>query len=118
MKPTTPPLATRSVQVWLGLIASLLFAWQIWQSAAIYKDTGLVRDVDTASDQNAPQIDINRASKLEFALLPSVGPILAERIVDDRAEHGPFTTIDDLNRVRGIGEKKIAQMSTYCIIDR
>lgn len=118
MKPATPPLATRSVQIWMGAIASLLFVSQFWLSTSRQQDTELGHDVDTASGQIAAQIDINTASRLEFALLPSVGPTLAARIVVDRDQHGPFESIEDLDRVHGIGEKKIGQMSKYCVIDR
>ena len=49
------------------------------------------------------QIDINRADAAELALLPSVGPALATRIVDDRTRRGAFTSVDELQRVKGIG---------------
>lgn len=55
-------------------------------------------------------IDLNTASAGRLEELPGVGPVLAERIVEFRDEHGPFATIEDLLDVPGIGEAKLAQM--------
>jgi competence protein ComEA len=59
------------------------------------------------------QIDINRADWPELALLPSVGEVLAKRIVDDRTDRGPFRELEELRRVRGIGPKTLEQMKLY-----
>jgi competence protein ComEA len=55
-------------------------------------------------------VDINRSSASELERLPGVGPVLAERIVAHRDDHGPFTVIEDLLDVPGIGEAKLAGM--------
>lgn len=49
------------------------------------------------------QIDINRATWVEWMQLEDVGEILARRIVTDREENGPFKSVDDVQRVKGIG---------------
>ena len=51
-------------------------------------------------------IDPNTASVDEIMLLPGVGEVLAERIVEGR----PYRTVDDLRRVPGIGEKVFARL--------
>lgn len=48
-------------------------------------------------------IDLNAASAEELALLPGIGPHLAARIVEDRARNGPYRSLEDLARVRGVG---------------
>lgn len=63
------------------------------------------------------RIDVNSASAAELALLPGLGPSLAQRIVDDRAAHGPFKSIDDLDRVRGIGKAIIERLRPYAVAD-
>jgi competence protein ComEA len=55
-------------------------------------------------------VDLNRADVAELDTLPGVGPTTAQAIVDHRSEHGPFTSVDDLIDVRGIGEAKLAQL--------
>lgn len=55
-------------------------------------------------------IDLNRASATELEELPGVGPVLAERIVADRESQGPFSSVDDLDRVSGIGPAVLANL--------
>ena len=57
-----------------------------------------------ASSEAQQRIDINSASAAELAKLPGVGPAKAQAIVEYRAE-APFTTPDDLRKVKGIGDK-------------
>lgn len=47
-------------------------------------------------------VDINSADVAELDTLPGIGPVLAQRIVDFRTEHGPFGRIEELARVDGI----------------
>ncbi|PZN12274.1 MAG: hypothetical protein DIU69_04160 [Bacillota bacterium] len=58
-------------------------------------------------------VDINRAGVDELEQLPGIGPALAQRIVADRQVNGPFRRPEDLARVSGIGEKKLAQLLPY-----
>jgi len=53
-------------------------------------------------------IDLNRSNAARIAELHGIGPVLAERIVAHRDEHGPFASIEDLLDVPGIGEAKLA----------
>ena len=62
-------------------------------------------------------IDPNRATAEELELLPSVGPSLARRIVSDREQHGPFRTLRELRRVKGIGEKTLKKLEPWLRID-
>ena len=48
-------------------------------------------------------VDLNSAGVAELEALPGVGPVLAQRIVDHREQHGPFRAVDDLQDVAGIG---------------
>ena len=52
--------------------------------------------------ESAP-IDVNRATLDDLISLPGIGPALAQRIIDYRSEHGPFQSVDELERVSGIG---------------
>ncbi len=51
------------------------------------------------------RLDLNRATAGELEELPGIGPVLAQRIVDHREDHGPFTQVGDLREVPGIGER-------------
>ena len=48
-------------------------------------------------------VNINTASKDELDKLKGIGPVKAQAIIDYRTKHGPFKTIDDLEKVPGIG---------------
>jgi competence protein ComEA len=49
------------------------------------------------------RVDLNRAPWFELACLPGLGPTRAREIIRDREERGPFSSPEDLARVRGIG---------------
>ena len=58
--------------------------------------------------KNGP-IMINRATVKDFESLDGIGPVLANRIVGYRKVNGPFTAVEDLLKVPGIGQSKFAQ---------
>jgi competence protein ComEA len=55
----------------------------------------------------AGKTNLNSAGIDELGALPKVGPVLAQRIVDWRKEHGPFTSIEELDAVDGVGPKML-----------
>lgn len=73
----------------------------------------------TPSSPQTPEndlVDINTATVLELATLPTIGEVIAQRIVDYRTEHGPFQTIGQLTEVEGIGEKRLQSILDYITI--
>ena len=87
------------------------------RSAALYcktlEDEGFTVETERAASSaellppEEEPVDINAAGVEELATLPGIGEKLARRIVDYRAEHGPFSTVDELVNVSGIGEGKL-----------
>ena len=55
-------------------------------------------------------LNLNRANAAALEALPGIGPVLAERIVNDRESHGPFRTVDELDRVSGVGPAVLERM--------
>lgn len=55
-------------------------------------------------------ISINSADAAALEELPGIGPVTAERIVAERTNGGPFSSIDDLDRVAGIGPATIESL--------
>ncbi len=57
-------------------------------------------------------ININRATLSQLDSLDGIGPVIAGRIIDYRKKNGSFLTIDDLQKVSGIGAAKFAQIKS------
>ena len=51
-------------------------------------------------------MNINEADAEELALLPGIGEVLAQRIVEYRDHHGAFSSTDEIMEVNGIGKAK------------
>ena len=61
--------------------------------------------------------NINLASKIELLDLPGIGETYAERIIQHREENGPFETIEDIMKVKGIGESKFNDLKDKITVD-
>lgn len=71
--------------------------------------TGAVGSGDGAGSGNGSGalVNLNSATELDLDALPRIGPAMAARIVAWRTDNGPFTAVDDLLEVAGIGEKTL-----------
>lgn len=58
-------------------------------------------------------ININNATALDLEHLPGVGSQIASEIIVYRQQHGNFTSLNDLDNVKGIGEKKLEVIKKY-----
>src|SRR5687768_1085082 len=58
-------------------------------------------------------VNVNTADAAQLALLPRVGPSVAQKIIDFRKENGPFKSPEDLMLVQGIGEKTYQLLKPY-----
>jgi competence protein ComEA len=84
-----------SVLVFVGIGYQYL-SWR-WQGAAVVEIERL------PERQYDFKVDINKASWIEWMQLEGIGELMARRIEEDRKTNGPFTSVDDLDRVPGIG---------------
>lgn len=62
-------------------------------------------------------LDLNSATAEELAQLPGIGEELARRIVEYRAENGPFEAVEEIMEVSGIGEGKFAALEDRITVD-
>ncbi len=62
------------------------------------------------------RININAAKASQLDTLPGIGSVLAQRIVEYRAQHGPFRSLRDLLKVPGIGDAKYADLAASITI--
>ena len=75
---------------------------------------------DEGKAQSAPSapVDINKATVDELTTLPGIGATMARRIVAFREEHGPFRRVEDLLKVKGIGEKSFEKLRPHVKVSR
>jgi len=95
-----------------GLALAALLLIQGWIAPAGLRASAAPGD-ETASPPAPAQIDINSAGEEALRKIPGVGDALAKRIVDFRKQHGPFERVEDLMKIRGIGEKSFEKMRPY-----
>ena len=67
----------------------------------------------TAPDPVGGLVNLNTADGTQLDTLPGVGPVTAQKILDWRAAHGAFSSVDELLEVDGIGEKTLADLAPY-----
>lgn len=65
----------------------------------------------SASSAVSGPVNVNTADAAALASLPGIGDTLAQCIIDYRQQNGPFSTLDDLKNVKGIGDKKAAALA-------
>lgn len=84
----------------------------VGEQQAVAADGGADGGAVLASGANdvAGLVNINTASAAELQTLSGIGPSMAQSIIDERTKNGAFASVDDLMRVSGIGEKKLAKI--------
>jgi competence protein ComEA len=81
---------------------------QIYVDATILNSAG----VRVSKTTHSAFININRATAGQLDSLDGIGPVIAKRIVEYRKVNGPFISIEDLQKVSGIGVAKFAQIKS------
>ena len=77
------------------------------------KRKGLNSSESSTENDSKPHteiININTAEKQNLVKLPKIGTVTAERIIRFRDDYGPFKSIDDLLKVKGIGPKTLEKL--------
>ena len=63
------------------------------------------------------KINLNTATASQLETLDGIGPKLAQRIIDDREANGPFASVDDLDRVSGIGPATVENLCDFVTVE-
>jgi competence protein ComEA len=94
----------------LNLAAPLVDGVQVLVPARVAEGASPPMTSGSSGETPAGPVSLSSATIEELDELPGVGPITAQKIVDYRAEHGPFGSVDDLDAVPGIGPTRIEQL--------
>lgn len=97
--------AVTALALFLALLSASFAAAADGRAAQASGTTGAARPVD-----------LNRASAEELTAVPGIGKALAQRIVDFREQHGPFARVEDLMKVKGIGEKSFEKIRPHVTV--
>lgn len=63
-------------------------------------------------------VNLNTATSEELQLVPGIGPVTADKILQMRKSYGAFKSVDDLRAVRGIGPKRLEKMRKYLTVGK
>ncbi|MBN2119823.1 MAG: helix-hairpin-helix domain-containing protein [Candidatus Omnitrophica bacterium] len=63
------------------------------------------------------KVNVNTATREQLLAIYGIGEVIADRIIFYRTENGPFAAIEDLEKVEGIGKKKLEKIKRYLILD-
>jgi competence protein ComEA len=103
---------------WLVVIVSVVVVILLavkWQQLRYIDRSEII--LQRGSEDIGYQIELNSATWVELTQLRGIGEAFAQRIVNDREEHGPFSSIDDLQRVHGIGPKTVEKNRRWLRVD-
>lgn len=89
-----------------------IYVPKVGEQQTVSADGGADGGAVLASGANdvAGLVNINTASAAELQTLSGIGPSMAQSIIDERTKNSAFASVDDLMRVSGIGEKKLAKI--------
>ena len=62
------------------------------------------------------QLNVNTATSKQLQTLPKIGPVVAQRIIDYRQTHGRFFTVEELTKVKGIGQKTLETIRPHIVV--
>lgn len=76
-----------------------------------------IDSIETKSENQTKSFDINRATTDQLQTLPGIGPEKAKAIINYRESNGPFTHLDELINVKGIGEATIKNIKDFIYVE-
>lgn len=102
----------------LNLAAKVTDGQRVYVAKVGQADPGAVGDGaggtgggDLTGGTAGTKVNLNTASEAQLEELPGIGPTYAEAIIAERQRRGGFTSVNDLRSVRGIGDKRFAELA-------
>ena len=110
---------SRKLDLLFGMLLVFFAIFLLWMTASGQLPSGgyvSKPDIDsmtTAEFLRSTSIDLNHADQEELMELYGIGEVLSQRIIDHRETVGPFSCVEDLLQVKGIGEKRLEMVRRY-----
>jgi len=101
----------------LNLAAKLTDGERVYVPKVGEADPGVLGGEESASDAGASggapvgKLNLNTATEAQLEALPGIGPTFAQSILAERQRRGGFTSVNELRGVRGIGDKRFAELA-------
>ncbi|MCH8830742.1 MAG: helix-hairpin-helix domain-containing protein [Planctomycetes bacterium] len=110
---------TRGDRMLLGVLVVVMLTLMGWHWAKLSGWGAEPVEISRLEKQRLNyKIDVNSATWVEWVQLDGIGDTLAARIVADRKENGPFKSLDDLKRVKGIGPKTVERLRPHLTLGK
>jgi competence protein ComEA len=97
-------------------IVMVLLLLGLATSSGLCHESSPVPPASAAAPTAPTPVDLNAATPEQLDTLPGIGPALAARIVAYRDEHGPFTEVEQLNKVKGIGTRTLEKLRPLLVL--
>jgi competence protein ComEA len=106
--------AAKRPQLFLRVLLSVFALVMLWQWLSLVRQQPTAVTIERgAAFRDTFRVDVNHAGWVEWLQLEGIGQSLAHRIVADRELNGPFSSINDLSRVPGIGPKTLDRIRPW-----
>lgn len=104
---------TKEEKFVLITLAGVLWIGSVLQFS--FKKYPQLRDIVNFIDTERvyAKVDVNTASLEELINIPYIGSYTAERIIEYRQDKGPFTSLEEIKKIKGIKEKNFKKFSAY-----
>jgi competence protein ComEA len=97
------------------VVVSMLVVFTILMSFSLHAAAG--KKPGESNDVLEGKLNINTATSIEFQMLPGIGQKKADAIVAYRNAHGSFQTVNDLDKIKGIGKAKLNKIRPFCMLE-
>lgn len=112
--PAAPPHVSatpRSAQIALGVFLAVTFG------LLAFRGYGSGLGARPTEHARPARVDLNQAGQAELEQVPGLGPALAREITTDRDRKGPFKSVEELRRVRGVGPTTFDKVRAFVRVE-
>lgn len=102
----------RKVLIFIGILILIGSILRMLNLNAIREDLSFDRNKSVISENTGLSkiVNINAATSEDLESISGIGKVIASRIIDYRNQFGPFDNLEDLKKIKGIGDKKIERL--------